>query len=253
MQNLFLRNMKSKLIRKLEMDAKTYFEANRHMAGTCYKTPLVSADRVSKGEHIVVTIKGLGGIGVQQKAPEDGWVLKIEKQQRFFTNDELDSIFQALTPAEMNTGTEDLPEGTHIEPALKGDTVIVDIGFMIQTTAEDAGWVITFPGKNPIFMSDINFRAKYKTDHAQLDPDVKLFRKRLTGNDRPVSYIVLPEDHVFDFKAGPYAAKVGMVIFENAADEDGYTVAPMDYFRENFSVRALPDLRTPQALPSPQI
>lgn len=217
------------------MKARTYFAVNKSKAGEAYEAPVIEAWRVKPGDTIIIT----NGISFQTQAEEHGWQYNVGNAYAFKNEADFARLFKRVA----YNPQRDLPNGAVVEPVARGERIYTqpwdDTPMGVESRAETDGFIVRLPenGNKARFMSRSAFNNTFRTAAANdSNPHEGVFQYIPQPGDKPIGFVVLHKAIKFDFIAGPYTAPAGYILFENADDEDGYTVSPADHFFQNVKV-----------------
>lgn len=216
------------------VNAEQYYKAYQSQEKE-YVT-IATAQPVKAGGTAIINV----GFNVQVSVDEDGYQLSDAAgnfsylSNKDFTAKTVSADSLELPVVKQDLAVDDLKA---IKPVKKGDTICVDVGLPIQTTAKKDGFLVTTEeGKLPIFMSNFELTSTFNYSGKKFETE-----KILVVVDKeatPRKGIILQEEVTFTFKAGEYTAPAGSLLYVNPDDEDGYTVQP--YRSANAALRIAP-------------
>lgn len=215
------------------MQAHAYFALNKSKAGEAYEAPVIEARRVKAGDPVIINM----GLPVQTRAAEDGWQISSRGAHDFKNDADFARQFKKVE----YKPTRDLPADATVEPVKKGDRIFTqpwdDTDMGVAGKAETDGYIVRLPekGNKARFMSRSAFNNTFRNaaEPAANDDSQGMYQYVPQRDDKPIRFLVLPKDTIFAFKAGPFTAEAGSVLFENPDDEDGYTSIAAENFFAN--------------------
>lgn len=230
-----------------------YFMQNSAHSALCHYNPVVEAVPVKQGEDCTLTEHGYKH---REKAPEDGFVVAIEKDRLFFDADSFHRRFARIDEWLRGHVTTPLPPATLAVPVLQGEQIKVHVSERAQQSTSIAapcdGWVVNSYDEGKCrFMPDIVYRSQFRTDMALPDSQKNIYRFRSTTHDMPpLPYLKLGRDiHYRDELNVPHIAYKGHFLLSLPGVPRNYGVVAPDIFFRSFTLIPTPPEQERKIIP----
>jgi hypothetical protein len=203
------------------VNAKEFFNSatNKQTA-----TQVANARFVRSGESAAINM----GIAIEARVEEDSWYVPMSGGGKLFDSfSELEE--HVITP--QNVFRFDLPQGAKVKKIQKDGSYVANFGGLrFETSAPTDGHIIKFTEDSDWkFFPELLYQALFG-DQEPIEENA------LVAIGDEFKCVILKDEVTFQFIAGAYTAQPGMVLYENADDEDGYTVVSSHYFLTDYVI-----------------
>ncbi|TVQ83811.1 MAG: hypothetical protein EA357_05145 [Micavibrio sp.] len=216
--------------------------AEKNGAGLCRPVATVTAYPVKKGEEAVAP--GNFGMEVEFIAPADGWQVVRDGEKFFYENDDFEAEY---APVKLDRRhAVPLPSGAHLRRLSSGDTFLTyPLGpgrKPVRSIAKEPAFLLTPVGKPPVYLGETYALMTYDFQYGHVPRRLKeLFvQKSSRGNSdktqEAVRYVVVQDKTLVDHSGQGRELKAGTILYENAADPNGYTPLMPEIFIRQFQI-----------------